>query len=73
MIRLAPRMGRLRHLQGLLLLRDAGPEALHLAWEHFEAALPLSWDDPLVLEDLLLAGLQHGREDMVQQLSLIHI
>ncbi len=67
LIRLAPRMGRLRHLQGILLLRDAGPEALHLAWEHFEAALPLSWDDPLVLEDLLLAGLQHGREDMVQQ------
>ncbi|NTW84625.1 MAG: tetratricopeptide repeat protein [Holophagaceae bacterium] len=67
LIRLAPRMGRLRHLQGILLLRSSRPEALHLAWEHFEAALPLSWEDPLVLEDLMLAGLQHGREDMVEQ------
>ena len=67
LIRLAPRMGRLRHLQGILLLRSSEPEALHLAWEHFEAALPLSWEDPLVLEDLMLAGLQHGREDMLEQ------
>ena len=67
LIRLAPRMGRLRHLQGILLLRSSEPEALHRAWEHFEAALPLSWEDPLVLEDLMLAGLQHGREDTVEQ------
>jgi tetratricopeptide (TPR) repeat protein len=67
LIRLAPRMGRLRHLQGILLLRSSDPEALHQAWEHFEAALPLSWEDPLILEDLMLAGLQHGREDMVEQ------
>jgi len=64
---LAPHMGRLRHLQGILLLRVAEPEALHRAWVHFEEALPLSWDDPLVLEDLMLAGLQHGREDVAEQ------
>ncbi|MFN7957153.1 MAG: tetratricopeptide repeat protein [Holophagaceae bacterium] len=64
---LAPHMGRLRHLQGLLLLRVAEPKALHQAWLHFEEALPLSWDDPLILEDLLLAGLQHGREDLAEQ------
>lgn len=64
LIRLAPRMARLRHLQGILLLRSGDAEALHRAWGHFEAALPLAWDDPLVLEDLLLAGLQHGREDV---------
>ena len=64
---LAPHMGRLRHLQGILLLRVAEPEALHRAWVHFEEALPLSGDDPLILEDLLLAGLQHGREDMAEQ------
>lgn len=64
---LVPHMGRLRHLQGILLLRVAEPEALHRAWVHFEEALPLSWDDPLILEDLLLAGLQHGREDMAEQ------
>ncbi len=67
LIALAPHMGRLRHLQGILLLRAADPEALHRAWIHFEAALPLSWDDPLVLEDLMLAGLQHGREDVAEQ------
>jgi tetratricopeptide (TPR) repeat protein len=67
LIRLAPGMGRLRHLQGILLLRSSSAECLHRAWLHFEEALPLSWDDPLVLEDLLLAGLQHGREDVAER------
>jgi tetratricopeptide (TPR) repeat protein len=66
-IRLAPRMARLRHLQGILLLRSGREDALHEAWVHFEAALPLAWDDPLVLEDLMLAGLQHGREDVAER------
>jgi tetratricopeptide (TPR) repeat protein len=67
LIRLAPHLGRLRHLQGILLLRAAEPEAMVRAWRHFEAALPLSWDDPLLLEDLMLAGLQHGREELAEQ------
>lgn len=67
LIRLAPRMARLRHLQGILLLRSGEAEALHQAWVHFEAALPLAWDDPLVLDDLMLAGLQHGREDVAER------
>lgn len=67
LIALAPHMGRLRHLQGILWLRAADPAALHEAWTHFEEALPLSWDDPLILEDLMLAGLQHGREDVAEQ------
>jgi tetratricopeptide (TPR) repeat protein len=67
LIHLAPRLARLRHLQGLLLLRSGRGDALHEAWVHFEAALPLAWDDPLVLEDLMLAGLQHGREDMAER------
>jgi len=67
LIKLAPRMGRLRHLQGILLLRSPSAESLHRAWIHFEEALPLSWDDPLVLEDLMLAGLQHGREDLAEK------
>jgi tetratricopeptide (TPR) repeat protein len=66
LIRLAPRMARLRHLQGILRLRSGTPEAMHAAWEHFEAALPLAWDDPLVLEDLMLAGLQHGQERLAE-------
>ena len=67
LIAMAPCMGRLRHLQGILLLRVADPEALQQAWLHFEAALPLSWDDPLLLEDLMLAGLQHGKEEVAEQ------
>ncbi len=67
LIALAPHMGRLRHLQGILLLRVADPGALQEAWVQFEAALPLSWDDPLVLEDLMLAGLQHGKEAVAEQ------
>ena len=71
LIALAPDMGRLRHLQGILLLRFADPTALHDAWTHFEEALPRSWDDPLVLEDLMLAGLQHGREDLAERAMAI--
>lgn len=67
LIRLAPCMARLRHLQGILLLRSGRENALHEAWSRFEEALPLAWDDPLVLEDLMLAGLQHGREDMAER------
>ena len=63
----APHMGRLRHLQGILWLRVEDPAALHQAWDHFEAALPLSWDDPLILEDLMLAGLQHDRTDLAER------
>ncbi len=66
LIRLAPRMARLRHLQGILWLRSGSPEAMHAAWRQFEAALPLAWDDLLVLEDLLLAGLQHGQEHLAE-------
>jgi len=67
LLRLAPRMARLRHLMGMLLLRSGREDALHEAWVHFEAALPLAWDDPLLLEDLMLAGLQHGREDVAER------
>jgi tetratricopeptide (TPR) repeat protein len=63
----APRLGRLQHLQGILLLRVGDARSLHQAWDHFEAALPLSWDDPLILEDLMLAGLQHGKEQVAEQ------
>ncbi|WP_279342963.1 tetratricopeptide repeat protein [Geothrix paludis] len=66
-IRVAPRMARLRHLQGILLLRSGREDALHQAWTRFEDALPLAWDDPLVLEDLMLAGFQHGREDVAER------
>ena len=63
----APHLGRLRHLQGILWLRIEDPASLPQAWVHFEDALPLSWDDPLILEDLMLAGLQHSRTDVAEK------
>jgi tetratricopeptide (TPR) repeat protein len=63
----APHMGRLKHLQGILWLRSSNPEAMDQAWIHFEEALPLSWEDPLILEDLLLAGLQHGKVGLAER------
>lgn len=67
LVRWAPGMARLRHLQGLLLLRVGGEVEAQRAWGHFEAALPLAWDDPMLLEDLLLAGLQHGRNELAER------
>jgi hypothetical protein len=67
LLRRVPDMGRLWHHQGILLLRSTDPEAVARAWGHFETALPLAWDDPLLLEDLLLAGLQHGRVDVAER------
>lgn len=62
LIRLAPAMSRLRHLQGILLLRRATDASLPRAWERFAEALPLAAEDPMILEDLMLAGLHHGQE-----------
>ncbi|HEX9009459.1 MAG TPA: tetratricopeptide repeat protein [Holophagaceae bacterium] len=64
LIRLAPTMARLRHLQGILLLRRATDAFLPRAWERFAEALPLAGEDPMILEDLMLAGFHHGQEDL---------
>ena len=61
--RRAPTVARLRHFQGILLLRTG---AIPEAWSHFEAALPLAWEDPLLLEDLLLASIRKGRDDLAE-------
>ena len=72
LLRWAPGMGRLHHLQGILLLRTGRPDAGARAWAHFEAALPLCAEDPPILEDLLLAGLQQGRPQVAEEaLSLL--
>lgn len=67
LIRWAPRLARLRHLQGILLLRQSSDAFLPRAWERFAEALPLASDDPMLLEDLLLAGLHHGREALAEE------
>ncbi|HJW33716.1 MAG TPA: hypothetical protein VJ505_10165 [Holophagaceae bacterium] len=63
-MRWAPWMGRLRHLLGILELRRAGEEASTRAWVRFAEALPLSVEDPLVLEDLMLAALAQGMPEL---------
>jgi Flp pilus assembly protein TadD len=63
LVRLAPTLPRLRHLQGILRLRAGASSE---AWVLLEAALPLAWEDPLVLEDLMLASIQNGREDLTE-------
>jgi tetratricopeptide (TPR) repeat protein len=67
LIRRVPRMARLRHLHGILLLRQTSEAALSAAWQRFGEALPLAADDPMLLEDLLLASLQHGREPLAER------
>ncbi|HEX9081660.1 MAG TPA: hypothetical protein VF768_05230 [Holophagaceae bacterium] len=66
LIRWVPHMARLRHLQGILLLRRASDAFLPRAWQRFSEALPLATDDPMLLEDLLLAGLHHGQESLAE-------
>ncbi len=63
-MRWAPWMGRLRHLLGILELRRGGEEASTRAWVRFAEALPLSTEDPLVLEDLMLAALAQGMHEL---------
>lgn len=63
LVRLAPSLPRLRHLQGILRLRAGASSE---AWALLEAALPLTWEDPLVLEDLMLASIQSGRDDLTE-------
>jgi len=67
LIRLAPHLPRLRHLQGILLLRRATDAFLPQAWTRFSEALPLAGEDPMILEDLMLAGLNHGQEDLADR------
>ncbi len=66
LLRRVPHMARLRHLQGILRLRQAPEAALSAAWQRFTEALPLASDDPMLLEDLLLASLQHGHEPLAE-------
>ncbi len=64
LMRLAPGLGRLRHLLGILHLRQGGEDASRRAWVRFAEALPLSGEDPLVLEDLMLAAFAQGMPEL---------
>lgn len=64
LMRWAPGMARLRHLLGILHLRQGGEGASRRAWVRFAEALPLSTEDPLLLEDLMLAAFAQGLTDL---------
>lgn len=66
LLRWAPNLGRLWHLQGILLRRTKDPEDEARAWVCFQAAVPRSMEDPAVLDDLLRAGLAEEREALVE-------
>lgn len=69
LIRVIPHSARLNHLLGLIHLRRKEPD---LAWIRFEAALPLAFEDALLLEDLMRAGFSLNREDLGERaLSLL--
>ncbi len=61
LVRILPHSARLNHLLGLVHLRRQEPD---LAWVRFEAALPLAFEDPLLLEDLMRAGFSLNREEL---------
>ncbi len=67
LLRWAPGMGRLRHLLGILELRRGATDASQRAWIRFAEALPLSVEDPLVLEDLMLAALAQGMPELAER------
>ena len=64
LLRLASRIPHLHHRLGILHLRRNGPGDSDQAWLDFRNALPLSGDDPLMLEDILLAALNRGEPEI---------
>ncbi|MBI4911381.1 MAG: tetratricopeptide repeat protein [Acidobacteria bacterium] len=59
--RLAPRMSRLCHLRAVFHLQDPAQASQDRAWRLLSEALPQGAHNPLLLEDVMLAGL--GRRD----------
>lgn len=71
LLRLAPDMPHLHHRLGVLYLRRDGAGDADLAWGHFRTLLPLAAEDPLLLEDLMLAALNRGETDVADQASAL--
>ena len=67
LMRRAPGVARLRHLLGILHLRRGGDGASRSAWVRFAEALPLATEDPLLLEDLMLAAFAQGLGDLAER------
>jgi tetratricopeptide (TPR) repeat protein len=57
LLKLAPAMPQIPHRLGILSIRRNQEGDVDRAWGHFRTLLPLAVEDPLLLEDLMLAGL----------------
>ncbi len=67
LLRLAPTMPQIPHRLGILYLRRNLDGDVNLAWEQFRAVLPLAAEDPLLLEDLMLAALSRREFPLAEQ------
>ena len=59
-LKLAPSMPQIPHRLGMLHIRRDQEGDVGKAWEQFRTVLPLATEDPLLLEDLMLAALNRG-------------
>ncbi|MBL0211595.1 MAG: tetratricopeptide repeat protein [Holophagaceae bacterium] len=66
-LKLAPSVPQIPHRLGILHIRRDQEGDVEKAWEHFRAVLPLAVEDPLLLEDLLLAALNRGEHGLAEQ------
>lgn len=67
LLRLGPSVPQIPHRLGILYLRRNLEGDLTRAWECFRAVLPLATEDPLLLEDLMLAALTRGEQALSEQ------
>ncbi len=67
MVGFAPRLPHLRHRLGILYMKRNGEGDGGRAWEQFKRAVPLAAEDPLILEDLMLAALSRGELPIAEQ------
>ncbi|MFN8010859.1 MAG: hypothetical protein U0P81_05590 [Holophagaceae bacterium] len=67
LVRCLPRSPSLRHVLGILLLRQADEASHREAWETFEAALPWAQADPLLLEDIFTAAAAKPLDDVAER------
>lgn len=67
LVRCFPRSPSLRHVLGILLLRQADEASHREAWEAFEAALPWAQADPLMLEDIFTAAAARPLDDVAER------
>ena len=67
MLKLAPSIPQIPHRLGILHIRRNQEGDVTRAWEHFRTVLPLAAEDPLLLEDLMLAALNRGENTLAEQ------